>query len=487
MPTTLIVENNVATGVRFNFAEAGDNLAILEGVTVASVDFDAIRGNTGGNSVRVDGTVIAEESAIFLASGDNRVTVGQTGRVVSNNDGTSGAAIGFGSDSDDGGSILTNYGEISAPGRIGVLAPRADIVNHGAIDGVSPVFLGAFGRAGATLTNSGTISAAGIGADEGLRYLNGVYFEGDNGLLNNTETGVITATEDGAAGVRFGAGEGTGGGGGRVINAGEISSLGGIGVDAGEIDGAGGIRVVNSGLIASVGGSAIRGSGSADTIINTGDIFGNVTLGNGADTYRAIGDGTATGLVRGGAGTDELIGGLADDDIDGGNGADLLRGGAGDDTLAGGRGDDDIRGGAGDDTLGGGGEKDLIRGGAGDDDILGSTGTDTLFGGRGDDTVKGGNQADTIDGGQGFDVLTGGLGRDVFVFDRGHDTDRVTDFQDGKDKVDIRTFNLTDFDALDDVFTLDEVDGAVTIDTGSDLLVLEGVTLAQLGDSDFLF
>jgi Ca2+-binding RTX toxin-like protein len=67
-------------------------------------------------------------------------------------------------------------------------------------------------------------------------------------------------------------------------------------------------------------------------------------------------------------------------------------------------------------------------GGALDDILIGGAGADTLSGGAGDDLL--------IDG-AGSDVLTGGSGADVFVFDLDGATDRITDFDAGRDRIDL--------------------------------------------------
>ncbi len=57
-------------------------------------------------------------------------------------------------------------------------------------------------------------------------------------------------------------------------------------------------------------------------MINSGEIFGDVSLGGGNDTYRAIDDGSVEGTISGEDGDDTLKGGSGDDVMTGGNGAD---------------------------------------------------------------------------------------------------------------------------------------------------------------------
>ncbi len=90
--------------------------------------------------------------------------------------------------------------------------------------------------------------------------------------------------------------------------------------------------------------------------------------------------------INGGAGEDQLVGGVGDDMLDGGVGNDELLGGAGDDILRGGNGDDTALGGSGDDALNGGAGNDTLFGNDGDDFFVGIGGTDVIDGGAGNDT-----------------------------------------------------------------------------------------------------
>ena len=79
-------------------------------------------------------------------------------------------------------------------------------------------------------------------------------------------------------------------------------------------------------------------------------------------------------------------------------------------------------------TLNGGASQDTVDGGGGDDTLNGFKGKDVLLGGKGDDILN---------GGIGNDELTGGNGKDVFVFEQNSGKDVVTDFQVGKDMLEI--------------------------------------------------
>ena len=105
--------------------------------------------------------------------------------------------------------------------------------------------------------------------------------------------------------------------------------------------------------------------------------------------------------------------------------------------------------------IGGTDGDDAIDGRGGDDYLYGGKGNDHLLGGTGDDHLDGGPDRDVLDGGTGNDILTGGSGHDVFVFAPassnfpGSGNDVITDFQAGKDRIDLTAFH-TSFRALDD-------------------------------------
>ncbi|THD85776.1 hypothetical protein E7811_08850 [Aliigemmobacter aestuarii] len=160
-----------------------------------------------------------------------------------------------------------------------------------------------------------------------------------------------------------------------------------------------------------------------------------------------------------GARASRIVTGADNDWIDGGANADRIHAGSGNDVVLGGRGAD---------TIGGDAGRDLVRGG------------------DGRDVVRGGAGADTVDGGAGNDRLVGGTGRDTFVFAEDYGRDRIVDFQNGRDRIDVSGTDVDSFAELRGLITTGR--NAVTIDFGDgDQLVLNGVTRSQLDASDFLF
>jgi Ca2+-binding RTX toxin-like protein len=95
------------------------------------------------------------------------------------------------------------------------------------------------------------------------------------------------------------------------------------------------------------------------------------------------------------------------------------------------------------DTLKGLGGKDILYGRAGNDYLLGGAGNDRLFGQSGADRLNGGAGADKLSGGAGADRLIGGTGSDTFIFKGRWGNDRIDDFQNGFDKIDLRGNGLT--------------------------------------------
>lgn len=158
------------------------------------------------------------------------------------------------------------------------------------------------------------------------------------------------------------------------------------------------------------------------------------------------------------AGNDTFTGSEAADFFDGEGGADQISGGDGADVLGGGDGDDVIFGGLGDDTMGGDRGNDQLFGGDGNDEIYGRFGFNLIDGGEGDDVLSTGRDSSTVFGGAGDDyisarleaggdhVLTGGAGADTFDF-FGAKAKRQSDNI------------ITDFDLLEDSFTVNEADG----------------------------
>jgi Ca2+-binding RTX toxin-like protein len=97
----------------------------------------------------------------------------------------------------------------------------------------------------------------------------------------------------------------------------------------------------------------------------------------------------------------------------------------------------------------GGDQADIIKGGADDDIFIGGKGADKLNGRGGDDLITGGRDVDR---------LTGGAGADTFQFlladSPGRFPDLITDFDDGEqDVIDLSAIDANSLVAGDQAFT----------------------------------
>lgn len=239
-------------------------------------------------------------------------------------------------------------------------------------------------------------------------------------------------------------------------------------------------------IAGSVGNDTIHGDAGHDLLAGgTGHdrIFG----GAGNDTVQGGADADS---IEGGEGDDALSGGIGQDSLDGGTGADMLSGGIGRDLLAGGDGHDNLGGGEDDDSLQGGTGNDTLAGGQGNDLLDGGEGGDVLNGGPGADTLMGGAGDDTLTGGPGNDLMTGGAGADLFQFltRSAGEVDRISDFEDGIDRLRLAAVPGADAEARFAALSIGLWDGGGTqIGMGGAWIVLSGIAPGQIDRADFLF
>lgn len=298
---------------------------------------------------------------------------------------------------------------------------------------------------------------------------------------------------------------------------------------ADNIYGYGGSDLINAGS----GNDYISGSAGADTVYG-GD--GNDQIFGGTENDLLYGD-LGNDVIYGDAGSDTLIGGLGDDQMYGGDGNDtfLVDGVTGWDAFTGGAGTDSILlqtinpyaiwgeikisflsgierianlQATPVDILASGSldlsavEVDGIRkivGSAGNDAITGTSlstssslndvidgkgGNDTLAGGSGNDTLLGDAGDDRLIGGAGSDSLTGGSGVDTFVFGSNEGSDRIADFADGSELIDI---SLTSATSIADLTITSNVDGWAEIAIDGTVITVVGVTAVNIDSSDFIF
>lgn len=256
-----------------------------------------------------------------------------------------------------------------------------------------------------------------------------------------------------------------------------------------EIDGLGG-----DDTIAARGGNDKIYGGDGDDRISASDGDDTVSGGDGNDRIGGgygndhisgnagndtIGSGRGDDYVDAGAGDDMVSGSFGNDVIHGASGHDRLAGAVGDDSIDGGNGNDNIGGGYGSDTITGNMGDDTVGAGQQDDSVNGGGGNDVLNGNNGHDTLNGGDGNDTLNGGDHNDVLTGGADADVFYFRvyRDGDVDRITDFEIGEDKIQLRG----NFDALE----ISDMGNDLLIEKNGHQIIVEGVE--SLGEDDFIF
>jgi Ca2+-binding RTX toxin-like protein len=406
-------------------------VTLLEGVTVSSAE-DGFLGRDNGSDALSDvqlnilGTVITAEDGVEFEFypelvSNTDIFVGASGQIISGGRGIAIAGANNVTITNDGSIYADNLG-ISI--SFGFNEPNQD----------------------ATVNNSGTITSelgsAILGRVDGTAYVI------NSGTLTGAGTdfyATISMT------VQL-----------DLVNSGNIFAIKGNAIETDHDSDS----ILNTGFI----GGDVHLKAGHDTITNAGLISGDVDLGANDDTYTGIGDGVVVGTVMGEDGNDTLHGSSAEDRLDGGSGEDNLKGGGGSDALTGGgendyimgdadqdtitgdSGDDTIFGGTGDDEIDGGADNDNIRGGSGDDTVNGSDGNDVLRGSSGNDIVDGGANNDKLYGGAGDDEIIGGTGKDVMRGNAGADTfvfqtefdanttdavDRIRDFEQGIDKIDI--------------------------------------------------
>lgn len=284
------------------------------------------------------------------------------------------------------------------------------------------------------------------------------------------------------------------GGGNRsdIFNTGVIESLSN---DAIAHDGPGSavLSVTNSGTIRAGSGQFAFYSYSAnnrvDYIVNTGQITGQVYLGDGNDSIDTH-IGKVAGNIGLGDGDDTAYGSAAADSIDGGLGNDLIRGNAGKDILDGGGGGNDIAdyrektvpvsvalNGAtvanvlvnlvAEDAIK---NFEIVYGGSANDKLTGDGLSNGLYGNNGNDVLSGGAGADLLRGGTGVDTATGGTTNDTFQFSAVTDSgitaasrDIITDFKHAEaDKIDLHLIDANTALSADQSFAFNAAKGTAT-------------------------
>ncbi len=254
--------------------------------------------------------------------------------------------------------------------------------------------------------------------------------------------------------------------------------------------------VTDAGTIDNPSSFGEDGAGNLYVVDLDGEVYRLTPQVTSADQGDVINGRGGDDMIFGGSGDDRLTGGDGNDTLQGGNGADRLSGSNGNDVLVGGAGNDVLNGGAGTDAMAGGAGDDRYyvdnaadtvteNAGEGDDTVFtsvsyrlaagsevehlranagstglaltgnqlanqidGGAGNDVLNGGAGDDVLRGNAGNDRLLGGAGHDVMSGGAGADTFIFRSAADAglgatrDRITDFSDSEDHVNLSGFGV---------------------------------------------
>ena len=188
---------------------------------------------------------------------------------------------------------------------------------------------------------------------------------------------------------------------------------------------------------------------------------GFVSAANSIAGGYTIANGVVIENARSGDGNDDITGNDAANRINSGRGADTIEGGAGNDVIIGAQGSDEIDGGADDDKVNGHNGADSVNGGAGKDKVIGFNGEDTLAGGTEND------------------LLIGGAHADLFIFNLGDGRDRIKDFEDDIDtlQLDADLFNEAAPVAADIVnYAGTNAAGDVVLSFGAERIVFTGIT-----------
>jgi Ca2+-binding RTX toxin-like protein len=158
-------------------------------------------------------------------------------------------------------------------------------------------------------------------------------------------------------------------------------------------------------------------------------------------------------------------------------------------TISGTAGSNTLKGTSAANTIKGNGGNDKLYGNGGDDKLYGGTGNDALTGNAGNDRLYGDSGKDTLSGSSGNDILTGGTNTDTFRFSGTWGKDKITDFKNASDHIDLRGNGLSFSELSIRKFNADSDGKAddVLIKADGQSITLLNVKLSLIGASDFLF
>ena len=225
----------------------------------------------------------------------------------------------------------------------------------------------------------------------------------------------------------------------------------------------------------------MSGVGTGATVVldnvEFASVVGDAVIRGGAGSNYVVGDG----------GNQNIILGEGDDTLFGSGGNDLIGSEAGSDQLYGNTGQDTVQGGAENDSAFGGQDADQVSGQSGDDRVYGNKGDDQVFGGTGNDSVYGGQGDDTVRGGDGDDALFGNLGADTFVVTSNAGADTIADFAAGEDVIQLSEFGFTSYADIEGRIFDVGGNAVIDLDGRGSSITLTGTAPASLAARDFAF
>lgn len=517
---------------------AQDRLDVLVSQTGAVLSgFEAIRIGSSSAESHVSNAGIISGTSGIVSTGEDTTVVNSGSILATSRDGIQLAS---------GSGIINNSGTISSAGTGLNLFGSADfassrsfdITNSGTITGTDTAIT-IEGTGAPILTNSGTITSNDVAftsedvSGRVVFYNSGTItgdvkfgasssiFDGRDGLvLGEISGGASSDTIYSGYGddvIRTGAGSDSvfAGAGDDIVYAGlSDRSDGGDGTDTLVLDASAYYFSLGSGALVGPTGSGVihenyerlsyTGAIRVDYVVGTnGDddvnmfVAGDVRTYGGDDEIAVFGGGALYGgsgndrisgsgaLMNGGSGDDFMLGGSTANTMFGGSDNDQMRGGLSGDIMRGNSGDDVIVGNQGADTLDGQDGDDIVWGGSGADIMFGGNGNDQLSGDGGDDVLFGQAGADVIDAGAGDDRIRSNAGADTIVFKSGNGIDRVLDFEDGQDRIDVQSYFFGDF--ADVAGQLVQQGTNVRLIDGSDILIISNALLADFSGADFIF
>jgi Ca2+-binding RTX toxin-like protein len=404
---------------------AGDVWIIQEGVTLATSDTAIAAGlKADDRQFIIAGNVVSDNGFGLLTTNGSgtKITINDTGSIW-------GGTLGMNSWGNDTqivneGSVYGKITGLAAAGQLSSVVNRGDV--SGGVNGMS------IQSAATRLINSGSV--------DGEDY--SCYISSKSAVLTNL--GTFSAAGDGIRIDRNTLGES------KIVNAGTIDASTAI-VATHSID-----SVTNTGEIF---GSISLGE-EADTFTNSGQVTGGIDLGSGADVLKLFGSSAIAGSIAMGADNDTVIvsNGTILGDIDGGAGDDLYDLRQTDVTIVevGNSGTDTVK--VGSDWYLGDNFENLILTGNADTIGHGNTLDNTFTGNRGDNQFFGGRGTDILNGGAGADRLDGGADLDT--------ADYRSDFAEEGVYIDLSKGTGSSGDAEGDrLFNIENVTGSLLDDT----------------------